>query len=196
MAVIAGILVGGAGRRLGGVAKGLLAAPDGTGTLVARTQRIVEGALPDVECVLVGSRDAYSHLELRTLADHPSGIGPLGGLRALLLEGARTHRTVLAIACDLPFVTEGLVRRLAAAAPEAAAVAPHMGGHWLPVFARYEPERCLEAADAVMASKRRALRAVLETLGDAALALPLQPGDAEALRDWDTPDDVKAGRGP
>ena len=40
-APLVGIFVGGKGRRMGGVAKGLLTAPGGAETLVARLARVV-----------------------------------------------------------------------------------------------------------------------------------------------------------
>ena len=88
-APLVGIFVGGKGRRMGGVAKGLLTAPGGTATLVARLARVVREAFGEVDLVLVGSADAYAAQGLPSLADDPPGVGPIGGLSALLAEGRR-----------------------------------------------------------------------------------------------------------
>ena len=64
--ILAGILLGGASSRMGR-AKGLLPAPDGAPTLVARWVRLFESmTLP---CVLVGERSEYAPLGLPLLAD-------------------------------------------------------------------------------------------------------------------------------
>ena len=56
---LAGIFVGGAGERMGGVAKGLMRTPDGT-TVVERLRTILSKAGVDV--VLVGEREEYEGL--------------------------------------------------------------------------------------------------------------------------------------
>jgi hypothetical protein len=57
--VVAGILVGGASSRFGGIPKGLLRTHSGE-TLVARWTRLFSGL--HVDTVLVGARDEYRHL--------------------------------------------------------------------------------------------------------------------------------------
>ncbi|HVU05144.1 MAG TPA: molybdenum cofactor guanylyltransferase [Polyangiaceae bacterium] len=187
--LLVGIFVGGSGTRMGGIAKGLLTAPDGGEPLVARLTRISGEALPGSGVVLVGDPAAYALLGLSALVDDPPASGPLGGLRALLAEGARTERDVITLACDLPFVTAELVARLAAYAPESAAVAPrNAGGRWEPLFARYS-RRCVKTAESQFASGRRSLRSVLEALGGEAVPLPVTEAEWRLLRDWDTPED-------
>ena len=59
---LVGIFVGGKGRRMGGVAKGLLTAPGGGETLVARLARIVRDAYDEVDLLLVGTvEDCMCH---------------------------------------------------------------------------------------------------------------------------------------
>ena len=63
-------------------------------------------------------------------------VHPLCGvLRAL--DGAG-GRPVLAVACDMPFLAPGLLRRLAQA--EAPLVVPEVAGRLHPLLARYSPE--------------------------------------------------------
>src|SRR4051812_28425256 len=108
---------------MGGVAKGLLVAPDGQ-PIVQRTWRLIEDV--GAECILVGARpayrEAYRALGLPIIADDPLAEGPLGGLLALLTEAK--GRPVIAIACDMPFVERDLVRRLLADEPDAPILAP------------------------------------------------------------------------
>jgi molybdopterin-guanine dinucleotide biosynthesis protein A len=176
---------------MGGLPKGLLAAPDTGEALVERLVRICRAALPSAEIVLVGDATAYGSLALPALADEPADVGPLGGLTALLREGARRHRSSLAFAVDLPYVTTNIVTCVAAHAPDAAAVAPRLGGKWQPLFARYVPEHCLPHAERLLAEGRRAAHGILDSLGGAAAVLPLNEADERALDDWDCPDDLR-----
>jgi molybdopterin-guanine dinucleotide biosynthesis protein A len=168
---------------MGGVPKGLLRGPDGV-TLVARWRSLLDAL--GVEMVLVGSAEPYASTGVPTVADEPAGIGPLGGLVGLLLRAGT--RPSLALACDMPFVSRGLVERLLGAAAGPRVVAPRRDGLWEPLCARYDAARVLPAAAARAASPHHSLQQLLDDLG--AVELPLGPGDREALKDWDTPDDV------
>ncbi len=177
---------------MGGRPKGLLLAPpeaDGSQTsVIARTIAIARAQCDDV--VLVGRAEAYASLGVRAIEDDAAarGEGPLAGLAALLdyANGA----SVIAIACDMPYVTAAMLARLASYAPDAAAVAPRDDGHWSPLFARYDSSRVAAVAHATLASGARAMRAVLEVCD--ARELPLSPEERAALRDWDAPGDIDA----
>jgi molybdopterin-guanine dinucleotide biosynthesis protein A len=177
---------------MGGIAKGLLASPDGP-SIVERWEGLLRGLGHEV--VLVGAHEAYSHLPLERIADEPPGIGPLGGLVALLRRAGRSR--VLAVACDMPFVSRGLIERLAEAPIDGTVVAPRRGGHWEPLFARYDPVRALPLAvsqaqsaqsEAAAAPGARSLQRLLDRAG--AVELPLSPGEERELDDWDSPDDT------
>ncbi|GMV18202.1 MAG: NTP transferase domain-containing protein [Polyangiaceae bacterium] len=186
-APLVGIFVGGRGSRMGGVAKGLLVAPGAAETLVARLERVAREALGDPEVVLVGRAEAYASLGLPFLEDQPPGVGPIGGLGALLGAAAeRGSPFALALACDLPFVSAALLRRLSAFEPRASAVAPRQGELWQPLCARYAPTPAREATRALIATGARSLQAVLTALD--AVELPLETSDE--LRDWDEPGDL------
>jgi molybdopterin-guanine dinucleotide biosynthesis protein A len=183
--VIAGVFVGGRGRRFGGAAKGLLVAPDGR-TLLDRWCAVLREAR--VQVLLVGRHEAYALLDLETLDDDPAGIGPLGGLVALLKRAARTDgRQALALACDMPFVSATLVDRLIAA-PPAVAVAPRRDGHWEPLCARYDATRVLPHALAAVTTGRHKLQSLLDEVDT--VALRAEPADARELHDWDEPGDA------
>jgi molybdopterin-guanine dinucleotide biosynthesis protein A len=169
----------------GGCAKGLLAAPGG-GTLLERWQRLLQTVGVE-RLVLVGENDAYVPLGLETIGDEPRGIGPIGGLAALLERAGHGH--ALALACDMPFVSGALVARLLSA-PGAPVVAPKRG-LWEPLCARYDAERLLPIVRRRIAAGRHSLQRLLEEAG--AVELPLEPGDAGALHDWDTPEDLHGG---
>lgn len=184
MSAIAGIFVGGAGSRMGGRAKGMMRAPGGA-TIVDRWLAVLRSVGVD-HVVLVGRREAYASSPLETIDDEPGGIGPLGGLSALLRRAGDAH--ALALACDMPFVSSALTERLLAA-PDAPIVAPRRGALWEPLFARYQPALVLPIALRRVAAGRLALQGLLEEAG--AAQLPLEPDEADELRDWDTIEDTR-----
>lgn len=185
-AVVAGVFVGGGGTRLGGLAKGMMLAPGGE-TIVDRWRRLL-GKL-GVAVVLVGDHAAYAHLGMERIDDEPRGIGPLGGMVGLLRRARRGH--ALALACDMPFVSEALLERLVAAASGAAVLAPRVAGVWEPLCAIYDAPRVLPIAVARAARGARSLQGLLDEAG--AKELPLQPGEADQMKDWDTPEDRSSG---
>ena len=170
---------------MGGLAKGLLASPDGP-RIVDRWRGLFEAAR--IPCVLVGRRPEYSGVPLETLDDAPGGIGPLGGVLALLLHARGRARYVITVGCDMPYVTSSLVARLVAA-PDAVAVAPKIGGRWEPMLARYDVAGAFAIADARMRMGEggRSMRGLLDALG--AQVLALAPDDEKLLNDWDEPAD-------
>jgi molybdopterin-guanine dinucleotide biosynthesis protein A len=180
--LVAGLFVGGRGERFGGRPKGLLVGPDGR-PLIERLHGLLADAGADV--VLVGAREPYASLGIEGLDDDPPGIGPLGGLRALLRRAG--SGPALALACDLPFVSGALVARLVDA-PPASIVAPRIGTRWEPLFARYAPARVLPVVDRLVAARRHALQALLDEAK--AEALSLTSDEVLELRDWDRPEDM------
>jgi molybdopterin-guanine dinucleotide biosynthesis protein A len=191
---LAGLFVGGRGTRMGGLPKGLLPSPDGA-PILRRTQKILENA--GGSCVLVGAAEPYANLGLPMIPDDPAATGPLAGLLALLDE--TDAGIVLAVACDMPQITDDLVARLLAA-PPAPIVAPRRQSSdvsrsrspsrwlWEPLFARYEAAAVAPIARRYAAGGGRRLQDLLDLAG--AVALPLGPEDDLALVDWDTPADV------
>lgn len=189
--VVVGIFVGGKSSRMGGRPKGLLPTAEGE-TLVTRLARTAREAIPAAEVVLVGASEPYASLGVRMIADDPAGMGPLGGLSALLGEARRLGApAAIALACDMPYVTSALLARLATTAPDAVAVAPRIDGTWQPFFARYDAQLGARAIETSLAGGRRSLRSVLDNLGEGAREMGLTPEEAMALGDWDEPGDVR-----
>lgn len=179
---VVGIFVGGSSSRYGGVAKGLLPAPDGAESLVTRLAALARSL--ELEVVLVGEHAAYASLGLPMLRDVPGAGGPLGGLAALLDHAG--ERPAIALACDLPHLTRALLARLISA-PAAAVVAARRSGRWEPLFARYTPSLCRDAMGRAFSQHRFALQALLDDAG--AQELPLSPDEECLLHDWDSPAD-------
>jgi molybdopterin-guanine dinucleotide biosynthesis protein A len=190
MLPLAGIFVGGRGLRMGGVPKGLLPLSDGS-LLLGRLLRTLERTGVGLPVVLVGDAEAYTEFDTPALADAPAGIGPLGGLRALLLQAAAEGRPgALALSCDLPFITSGVLTRLIHELPAALALAPREESLWSPLTARYSVQ-ALAAIDAAVSDGEHSLQRLFARLGSAAGELPLDETEKQSLRDWDRPEDIR-----
>ena len=179
MTCVLGLFVGGRSSRMGRP-KGSLHTGEGE-TLIDRALRV--GREAGLDPVLVGDASPYPRVGsgVERLADDPAGVGPLGGIRALL----RSRGTSIVLACDMPYVDGGLLRALRDA-PPAAVVAPRRE-RWEPLCARYDP-RVLPTIDRALAAGRHSLQALLDRVE--VLEIAVQP---EVLRDWDRPSDVDAG---
>lgn len=183
--VLAGIFVGGASRRMGGRPKGLLRVADGR-TIVKRWRDVFDAC--GVESVLVGAHPAYTGEPMSTIADAADGAGPLAGLAALLDEGTGARaKAVIAVACDMPYLSAAHVGALLEA-PPAVAVAPKRDGRWEPFFARYDAPRASPVVRARLAAGALSLCDLLDALGGEELVLGADA--ALVLRDWDAPSDV------
>jgi molybdopterin-guanine dinucleotide biosynthesis protein A len=182
-----GIFVGGAARRMGGYPKGLLPAGDTGEALVVRLARLAREA--GLSPVLVGKASPYQVLlpEVLALADEPKGVGPLGGLAALLR--ATRSGPVLAVACDMPYLSKALLERLASEAPEAPVLAPRSSeGMWEPLCARYEAARMLPLCLATLEAGERSFQALLARTQ--VTELVVSELERRELRDWDRPEDI------
>ena len=136
MTTLLGVMVGGRSSRMGSP-KGLLRHPTEPVTLVERAVSLGRDA--GLAVVLVGEARDYRAVvpSVEAVPDAPGGVGPLGGMRALMARAG--VGSVLAIACDMPFVTRDTVRRLAAHPSGAAALCARRGDQapWEPFCARW-----------------------------------------------------------
>lgn len=194
------IFVGGRSRRMG-TAKGLLEVPGGGPTIVEAL--VKRGRDAGLAPVLVGDATPYAHLvtDVQRLDDDPTGAGPLGGLRAVLLAaGDGTVHTgahaaagvpVVAVACDMPYVTASVLQQLVAHDTDAAVLAARrvVDALWEPMLARYRPAHVVPTLDALLAEGGRSFQALFSRLDVA--ELPLTAPVEEALRDWDEPADIR-----
>jgi len=99
------ILAGGAGKRLGGRAKGLLTT-DG----VTFVEKLLALRTFCTDALIVSSDPAYDRFGVRRIEDVVPGKGAPGGVVTALLA-AKTP-WALVVACDMPFVTTRTVQRL------------------------------------------------------------------------------------
>jgi molybdopterin-guanine dinucleotide biosynthesis protein A len=179
-----GVLAGGRGTRMGGRDKGALPAPDSGETLLARLVRL--GRAAGLQPVIVGGQGVPG---VPLLCDEPAGIGPIGGLCALLAHAG--ERAAIALACDLPYLSAELIAKLACAESSAAVLAARdrPSGKWQPLFARYDSPRVLPVLRGAIASGTRSFQSFLRELDVQELAL--DASEHALLRDWDTPGDLE-----
>lgn len=179
---------------MGGLAKGWLT-HEGRPLierLVAASRAAIAPEAPAL--FLIGNTLEYEATHLPRLADDPAGLGPIGGLRALLLEAKRRGCDgAIALAVDLPYVDAALIRRLCVERPGAAALAPREAGRWQPLFARYRPDPVLAAIGRSLSAGRSALQSIFDEIGvgpDRSVELALGGDERQRLRDWDRPSDM------
>jgi molybdopterin-guanine dinucleotide biosynthesis protein A len=173
---------------MGGRPKGLLPAPDTAQPLVARLAELARAA--GLEAVLVGEASAYQSAlpGLEVLADQPAGVGPLGGLGALLTRAG--DRPALVLACDLPYLTRPVLERLASQPSTAAVLAPRASPEapWEALLARYDPAQVRGPLEAGLAAGVRSFQVLFSRLTIELFVL--NPDEHVALSDWDSPADL------
>jgi molybdenum cofactor guanylyltransferase len=188
--VACGIFVGGQAKRMGGRTKGLLSTPEGI-SIVAKLRAACDAVGGRV--ILVGgaaSREPYAGEGVQGLDDEPRAEGPLAGLVALLAN-AKEGRAI-ALACDMPFVTGALLRRLIDDPSAAPVLAARRGNTWEPFFARYDAAKVLPLALTAARNGKLGLQSLLDEAGADAFAMSAD--EERALTDWDTPADVGGSR--
>lgn len=105
------VLAGGAARRYGGVAKGMLPLPTGepmTGRIIDQ----IAGAGIEPIVIIANERQPYENCGCLILPDAVPGQGPLGGIATALAHFEASHTAVLFMPCDLPGIRTSHVTAL------------------------------------------------------------------------------------
>ena len=152
MTALVAVLAGGRGRRMGGAKP---VAELGGGPLIARPVRAATAAGLAV-VVVAKAATPLPPLDVPVWQEPDEPTHPLLGIVTAL---ERAERPVVAVGCDMPFVTADLLARLAAG-PEAAVSA---GGQLAPFPARYEPAALPALREAL--AREASVRATLAALG-------------------------------
>ena len=142
----AAILAGGGATRFGGKPKGLEVI--GGERILDRLVRVMSSALGEPPLLVANAPDAGSwRPDLRTVADVRPDSGSLGGIYTAVVE---TPAPVVCVAWDMPFVSESLIRALAAGLEQSDAVLPQSDGRRgvEPLCAAYGPA----CRDAILSS--------------------------------------------
>lgn len=151
------ILAGGQSRRMG---RDKAALEIGGMTLLERTARLALAVGLPVLVVGRARPDGWPLPEVTFIEDVEVGLGPVGGLATALRH---TQGSVLALACDLPLLTEDAMRWRAQLSPQI--IGEHgrvtvNGGQLEPLFSIYRP-LTLVLIEAQLAKGRRSLQGLI-----------------------------------
>lgn len=171
--VTAAILAGGLSRRMGGADKAALRFG---GRRIIEYQVAALGQITDSIIIVGGDPARFADLGIRAVPDVVDRCGALGGIYSALV--AADHPRTLVVACDMPFLSVPLLRRLAQpSAFDADIVMPRTPEGRQPLCAVYAA-RC---ADAI---RLRIERALLKA-GDLGDDLRVEEIGAEELATYD-----------
>lgn len=149
------ILAGGGATRFGGKPKGLELV--GGERILDRLASALTAALGEPPLLVANAPDAGSwRPDLRTIGDARPGLGSLGGIYTAVVE---SPAPVVCVAWDMPFVSESLIRALAAGLDHSDAMLPESEGRRgvEPLCAAYGPA-CRDAiAGSLAAGDLRAI---------------------------------------
>jgi molybdopterin-guanine dinucleotide biosynthesis protein A len=101
---------------------------------IARITETLHG-LFDAWLLSVGRRTAYPAGPIRTFEDRWPGRGPLGGIHGGLMNSSSEY--TFFCACDMPFISREVVRRIIDLAKDCDAVVPRVKGEMEPLLAIY-----------------------------------------------------------
>jgi molybdenum cofactor guanylyltransferase len=163
--MIGAVLAGGRGSRMGGPkafleVEGLAMIERVLASLAAAADDLVVVAAPGEGELFVRVAASF---RARIVVDEYPGSGPLAGIHAALR--AAGGENCLVAACDQPFLSPELLRRLASAAAgdAGASIAPRVGGRIQPFPAVYAA-RALPVIEERLSSGKLRLRDLLEAL--------------------------------
>jgi molybdopterin-guanine dinucleotide biosynthesis protein A len=179
------ILAGGRSSRMGSN-KALL--PYQGGRFIEAIFRQLNALFDDVILVTNTPRD-YTFLPCRSVADLHPGAGALAGLHAGLFHSTTSH--IFAVACDMPYLNEELIRALVARRDESDVIIPEGEGGLEPLHAVYAAA-CLSHMEASLLSGQRRIvsffdRVAVQCLGRDQVAT-IDPAFS-SFRNINTPED-------
>ncbi len=157
MSTSAIVLAGGKGRRLG-VKKHLLEI-GGLSLLEIVVDRV---SFVSDDVIVVASPADSTSIQIsraRVVPDMVPGRGPLSGLHAGL-RAASCDRALL-VACDMPFLSTGLLQHLVETATDADAVVPRVAADLEPLLAVYS-RACLPIVEGLLDRRDASMRDLLD----------------------------------
>ena len=179
------VLTGGDSRRMGQDKASLLL---GERSLLQHVITIVQ---PLFSLVVISVRQQRSDISLLQVCDDPTHRGPLAGLAAGL-QSAKSP-WVFAVACDMPFIEQAVIERLAQFRAGFQAVVPMVQGHPQPLLAFYSADCLSKVLECLKGDGKHSLRELLDTLQvryvseDELLKVDVT---LRSFVDLDTPEDV------
>jgi molybdopterin-guanine dinucleotide biosynthesis protein A len=184
------VLAGGRNSRMGGLDKGRI--PFRGVPLALRTVRLLAGIFEEVVLV-TNSAEGYPGLPDGVLltGDLFSGRGPLAGIHAGLARSSR--QAAFCVACDMPFLSAGLIRRLTDRFREldCDVLLPRVGVLVEPLHALYH-RRLLAAMERLLADGQgNSVRRLFAEARTEYLELPDTTEVRRTFTNLNTPEDVR-----
>lgn len=146
------VVAGGQSRRLG-QDKRRLRLPSGQ-TLLEAVVGCLTGLVDDLVVVVATDPEAFPDLPARVIADLRPGSGPLNAIYTGL--GAIRHEQAIVVACDLPFLSQPLLRAMLEQPPDYDLLVPRRAdGRLEMLHAIYRQTCCLPLRRRLDAGQRR-----------------------------------------
>jgi FdhD protein len=142
------ILAGGHSSRMGSN-KALL--PYRGGQFVEAIHRVLNDIFQEV-ILVTNNPEQYDFMPCRKVTDIYEGMGVLAGIHAGLYHSS--NPAIFAVACDMPYLVEGLIRHMAARADAGGVLIPESPSGLEPLHALYG-KGCLAAIEATLLSGQR-----------------------------------------
>jgi len=146
--VTAVILAGGQSSRMGSN-KALL--PYRGGRFIEAIHRLLKDIFSEV-ILATNNPEQYDFLPCRKVADLYKGMGVLAGIHSGLYHSS--NPAIFAVACDMPYLTEDLIRHLASRADAGGVLIPESPSGLEPLHAVYG-KGCLAAVESTLLSGQR-----------------------------------------
>ena len=168
-------------------------------TLIERTVGIARCVTDDI--LLLGQPTftlPKSLSPLEVIPDRHCDTGPIGGLDALLSQ--RPDHACILLACDMPYLSEALLRRLTAAEGEFDAVVcrtpdpdAKSPGRWHPCCGLYAPS-VLPIIESAIVAGQYGMNSMLAKLR--ILPIELRGKEIRAVENWNKPADLDRPTAP
>lgn len=187
------ILAGGKNSRMG-KPKELL--PIEGGPLILRTSHLLQQTVHS--CLIISNHAERLTMLPPSIPIYPDDVreqGPLGGIATAMRVSP--HDLLLIVACDMPELTEDILRQLVAYVPQMeegridAVVPREQDGRLQPLCALYH-RRILPVILTHLANEERRMRSLLDAIQT--VYIPIQANEAGAFRNLNTPTDYEAFR--
>jgi FdhD protein len=121
------------------------------GRFIEAIYRQLKGIFPEV-ILVTNNPEQYEFLPCRKVPDLYKGMGVLAGIQSGLYHSS--NPAIFAVACDMPYLMEGLIRYLASRADAGGVLIPESPGGPEPLHAVYG-KGCLAAIEATLQGGER-----------------------------------------
>ena len=154
------VLAGGKATRMGGSCDKAFLKVGGE-TIINRQLSALKKLFDEI-IIVTNFIDNYRFLEgVRVIPDVIPGLGPLGGIYSGLLASASRYNFI--VACDMPFISEALVRYLVKSGHKYDILIPQIDGKPHPLFVIYS-KKCIPVIEKSLKGNRLKVSSIFPQL--------------------------------